>query len=151
MPSGYPTKFNEAYEVCPISECWEWLACVDTHGYGQFDHRTNPAAVKGWGGILAHRYAYFREHGPIPSGLSVMHSCDNTACVNPGHLLLGSQLENIDDMIMKRRSTRGRRWRQLTNPQIQEIKLLVELGNTLVSIARRFGVTSRTIRRVRDK
>ncbi len=53
--------------------------------------------------MLAHRAMWEVSFGPIPSGSNVLHRCDNPGCINPGHLFLGTQRDNIDDMIAKRR------------------------------------------------
>lgn len=59
----------------------------------------------------AHRVAWELEHGPIPEGMSVLHKCDRPLCVNHEHLFLGTQLDNVRDMIDKgRRGTRPPRW-----------------------------------------
>jgi hypothetical protein len=58
---------------------------------------------------MAHRWSWTLANGPIPDGMVVMHRCDNPPCVNPGHLSLGTQLENIADRVSKGRSATGLR------------------------------------------
>ncbi|NOK41604.1 HNH endonuclease [Burkholderia thailandensis] len=53
--------------------------------------------------VKAHRIAYEHYVGPIPEGLQVRHSCDNTKCVNPGHLLLGTHDDNMHDKAVRKR------------------------------------------------
>lgn len=55
----------------------------------------------------AHRYVYIQEHGEIPDGLVVMHTCDNPACINLEHLKLGTNKDNTQDMIAKGRAKLG--------------------------------------------
>jgi len=77
-------------------ECWLWLASKHRKtSYGQFSFEGKTQ--------YAHRFAWALTNGPIPEGKTVLHSCDNTACVNPAHLNLGTQLENIEDMNKKGR------------------------------------------------
>lgn len=70
------------------SPCLLWTAGKNRKGYGHF-----------YAGVMttAHRYAYILAHGPIEGGLHVLHKCDVKACVNPDHLYLGTNDDNIRD------------------------------------------------------
>lgn len=72
--------------------CWEWREGLDTKGYGQFTPVSCASPLR------AHRVAYELIKGPIPSGMQVLHSCDNTRCCNPNHLRVGTHQDNMRDM-----------------------------------------------------
>lgn len=72
-------------------ECWEWTTGRERYGYGH--------SVLG----TASRVAWELTNGPIPDGQRVLHSCDNPPCCNPRHLFLGTQLDNVRDMMAKGR------------------------------------------------
>ncbi len=92
--------------------CWIWEAGKDGDGYGLF--KPAPKITH-----RAHRVSYEFFHGPIPSGMNVLHSCDNPSCVNPDHLLLGTHRENMEDMCHK-----GRQNTILTANDVCEIRRL---------------------------
>jgi len=79
--------------------CWFWLGARNSDGYGSFNIGNH--------GTGAHRIAYTLEVGNIPQGVSVLHSCDNRACVRPGHLFLGTQQDNVTDMMKKGRGNKA--------------------------------------------
>jgi len=79
-----------------ILGCWNWIGTKASHGYGLL--RYNDKTQR------AHRVSYKTFVGPIENNLYVLHKCDNKLCINPSHLFLGSQQDNIDDMHKKGRS-----------------------------------------------
>ena len=119
--------------------CWIWTGYKNTYGYGQFylDGRYQPA----------HRVMYSLANGPIPEGLFVLHRCDNPPCVNPHHLFLGTQADNMADCKAKGRNAFGERSAsaRFTEQDIREIRNSNQRPSDL---ARKFGTTYRTIRKI---
>ncbi len=77
------------------TDCQEFEGARNPHGYGQV-HMSGKT-------VLAHRLAWALHNGADPARKVVMHTCDNPSCVNPEHLVLGSQAENMTDMAKKSR------------------------------------------------
>lgn len=75
--------------------CWLWTGYTSTFGYGMMRFMGKSQN--------AHRLSWQVHRGPIPDGLSVLHKCDVPACVNPDHLFLGTQSDNMKDCASKGR------------------------------------------------
>jgi hypothetical protein len=86
-------RFDE--KVDRSGDCWVWLGSL-VKGYGQLMVKRRP--------IRAHRVSWELSNGAIPAGAHVLHHCDNRRCVNPAHLFLGSNLDNIADCKAKGRA-----------------------------------------------
>lgn len=125
--------------IADDAECWNWQAYINKQGYGEFHFRRRAP--------VASRVAWILTYGEISDGLHVLHHCDNRRCVNPKHLYLGTNKDNVDD-----RERRGRRrtgWvpgeangsHVLTNNDVREIRELHANGWTLVRLHERFGVS----------
>lgn len=79
--------------------CWGWSSYTTVDGYGSCWMRWEGGAKY----LRAHRISWVLFRGDIPPGQSVLHRCDNSPCTNPNHLFLGSQQDNIYDMLNKGR------------------------------------------------
>lgn len=134
-------------------ECWLWTGATYEFGYGQIK---GPLVRErtGFSGMGAHRLSWEIHHGPIPSGLHVLHRCDNPRCCNPTHLFLGTAADNAADKSAKGRcrtpsqcgEANGRA--RLKAADIPVIREMAAAGAEHVEIARRFGVHRSTIGRV---
>lgn len=118
-----------------VGDCMEWTGAIESYGYG----------IVHIDGIKkrAHRVSYTMRYGEFSDELLVCHTCDNRKCVNPEHLFLGTQQDNLSDMAAKGRSTLGSRHPQsvLNESDVVEIRKLIKEGTPSVEIARKYGVT----------
>ena len=122
--------------------CWFWCGAIDRYGYGVF--KINGRTVK------AHRCAYTLFVGEISIGMCVCHLCDNPRCVNPDHLFLGSQRDNMFDKTKKGRVARGEclKKSKLLPASVRRIRLAARSGTKPQVIAQRFGISLSTVYRI---
>lgn len=119
----------------PTTECIEttWSRTEDGYGRGWVEGRH----------VRAHRWAWETVNGAIPTGLHVLHRCDNPPCVNISHLFLGTNADNIQDRSRKHRSVH-----KLTPAVVGEIKRLLREGVSQRELSRRNGVSLRAIQAI---
>lgn len=123
--------------------CWLWTGRTNTEsGYGYFDYGPRCRTS-----VPAHRYSWELHNGTIPDGMHVLHRCDNPPCVNPDHLFLGTNLDNVRDKQAKGRQLRGERvgTAKFTAGQVTEVRRRVAGGETQLSVARDMGMSPRHV------
>lgn len=91
-------RFNNKVNQGQPGQCWLWGGAPNSTGYGTIRQPGRFGKT-----VLAHRLAYEISFGVVPEGMCVCHRCDVPLCVNPGHLFLGSNLDNIRDRDRKGR------------------------------------------------
>jgi hypothetical protein len=138
-------------KVVKTDGCWIWTSARNHKGYGRFANAPRPNRKV----VLAHRFSWEIEHGEIPPGLLVLHHCDIPECVRPSHLFLGTNQDNVTDMINKGRDRQVSRPGEnnpnakLTIGQVHAIRSTPiikgdpEYGYS--AIARKYGVTHQQI------
>ncbi len=111
-------RFFSKVNIKGEDECWEWLNCTNSGKYGLFNYQNKPC--------LSHRISYIIYHESILNNMDVLHRCDNTFCVNPNHLFLGTQIDNMIDRTNKNRgyipSGEKNKWAKYTWKEIKEIR-----------------------------
>ena len=126
--------------------CWNW-----TGGKGEFGHgRANVGSGRANAEMMpAHHLSYQLHVGPVPAGKIVMHSCDNPGCVNPAHLSVGTQLDNVRDMHTKGRWVmprtagpgEGNGNARLSAKDVRDILAAKRAGVSGNELANRYGVS----------
>ena len=124
--------------------CWLWRgATLGNAGYGNVPIKGRPTS--------ASRASWIAHFGDVPEGMVVCHKCDVRLCCNPSHLFLGSQAENVRDMVSKGRANPARgsasAKAKLTEESVRRIRQLSG-KESIRAIGRRFGVDPMTIHAV---
>ena len=132
--------------------CWVWQPYKDKDGYGKIDLKIN--GIRSC--IGAHRVSYATFIGAIPEGVNVLHHCDNPACINPEHLFLGTQKDNMEDMYAKGRENylvgESCSWSKLAENKVKVIRATCKYTNlTNKEIGEIFNVKSGTISAVNNR
>jgi hypothetical protein len=135
-------RFEEKYEPVTETGCWLWTAGLASFRYG---------SIRVGGEMLrASRVSWELYRGEIPEGMHVLHKCDTPLCVNPAHLFLGTNTDNVADRDRKgrQRSLRGSSsgMSKLTDSQVREIRVSNEPQDV---IAKRSGVTQSNVSCIR--
>jgi DNA-binding CsgD family transcriptional regulator len=126
----------------PVESCWDWTGYTDPNGYGRF----------GLNGvhIPAHVAAHRIYIGAIPDGLHVLHSCDRRICVQPRHLRVGTNADNVADRQGRDRQARGD---QMGNAKLTEedVRWLRRADLSNAEVAATLGVDRSTISVIRNR
>jgi len=138
LPPHDIARFWSKVDKRDPDECWLWKDTPHPKGYG--DMRVGQYKLK------AHRIAYVLHYGVSPGELKVCHTCDIPLCVNPAHLFLGTQKDNVDDMVRKgrHRDARGEKngRAKVTAEQVRTIRQTYAAGGVSQSqLAKQYGLT----------
>ena len=157
-------KFSRSFSIDPISGCWNWIGRKNAYGYGLISGEINGKRYARKGvAILAHRVSWIIFKGDIPEsesfhGTVVMHICDNRKCVNPNHLRLGTQSDNVKDMVAKGRKVVGE-WQKRKGidhfrsafKNQSDIDLICATVGKTKELAEKYGVNVCTIKDIRRR
>jgi hypothetical protein len=119
------------------TECWNWLGSLNRSGYPSMGITDNSGRSTTKSG---HRVAYEHFVGPIPPGAYVCHRCDNRVCINPAHLFLGTQKDNIKDMVSKGKTMR--RNARLSVEAVKSIRQEYAEGVTQQELCVKYSLTA---------
>jgi hypothetical protein len=142
-PYGLKKKdFWSLIDVKSEKECWNWLGKLNKWGYGRLRNDGFMA--------LAHRVAYEKKTGEKINNLIAMHICDNPACCNPNHIVLGTHADNQKDKFEKNRQAKGEKngFSLLTNEQVLEARKKYKPRLvTYKMLAKEYGVCKDTMQK----
>lgn len=123
-------RFNSKFTVT-ANGCWDWVGKL-SHGYGRLNIGKRI--------IPSHRAAWLLYRGEIPVGYVVCHRCNNKRCVNPDHLFVGTQADNVYDYAHKYFRGIDHPSARLTDANVLTIRQRYIAGETQPTIAADFGI-----------
>jgi hypothetical protein len=133
-------EFMLKLDIPSESKCWEWKLKTEG-GYGRVVIRRER--------MMAHRFSWTITNGPVPTGLFVLHKCDNRKCCNPAHLFLGTIAENNADRDAKGRHKpiygEANGLAKLTHEKARAIRYEYASGASQSRLADKFGVNQKAI------
>jgi hypothetical protein len=122
-------KLENKFIPEPNTGCWLWIAAhkVSLYQYGVFTISKVNKSGRIYLKFYAHRLMYMLNKGPIPKGMHVLHHCDQPCCVNPDHLYVGTNSDNLRDKIKRNRKKfiwmqKGPEWRKRQRAALQHIE-----------------------------
>ena len=135
-------KIERSIVRIPESGCWIWMKKVNHRGYGM------TCLGKG-SNLSAHRASYESKYGAIPNGMMALHICDISSCVNPDHIFIGTQQDNLTDKVLKKRQANGQNhgMSKLKEFEAKEIKYSEE---KTIKLALRFNCSPVMVRQIRQ-
>lgn len=128
--------------------CLLWRGHRAENGYGFFLFTFGGRRFR----VGAHQASFVIANGPIQPGLVVMHSCDVRRCISPGHLSIGTPLENAADRVAKGRGAFGSShgMAKLTEEDVAAVRSCLAGGESVRGVARAFAVDPKLVRQIRD-
>lgn len=136
----HPRERFETF-VLRTDTCWLWQGVLSNRGYGLL-------SVSGRY-VGAHRFAYTEFVGPIRDGLFVCHRCDVRKCVNPNHLFLGTQSDNVKDMVAKGRHVCNLPDNtKVSDADIAQIRDRCSKGEYQKIVAAAFGISQQQVSKI---
>lgn len=146
-PTHESVRFWNFVSPCPNTGCWLWVGAYQRKGYGHIGR-----AGKHNGTVTASRLSYEMQNGQIPLGLFVLHRCDNPSCVNPEHLFLGTNADNMADCKEKGRA-RGPAFKGEQHPNAKlsanDIASIRSDTGTCAAVGRKFNISASNVSTIR--
>jgi hypothetical protein len=121
--------------------CWVWTGALHSGGYGVMKEPGEKRLLR------AHVFSWEQKNGAVPSELFVLHRCDNRPCVRWDHLFLGTNQDNMRDMVAKGRSHALRRKVDSDSRKLLRARYAAG-GISQDALATEFGITPMTVRRI---
>lgn len=145
---GFISRFWSKVDKKAPNECWVWKGSFKENGYPQLGVGSITNGTRTM--RMAHRLSWLIHFGEVPPKQFVLHHCDNPKCVNPNHLYLGNNADNMRDAANRNRICNGTRhsFAKLNPAKVRRIRKLFSKGKNCHQIAKSLGVASATIQQV---